>query len=407
MPIKVPEASALKVAKLAKQQGLHAVGGVAGLYLQVRGDATSWILRAVIGGRRRDIGLGGYPDVTLADARTAARAKRAMIADGKDPIEERRAAKAKLESVLTFDEAAKRLIKAKTPGWSNPKHIAQWQTTLDTYASPVLGKMPVDKIDIPHILAVLTPIWETKTETATRVRARIEAVLAWATVSKHRTGDNPARWKHNLDKILPEPSKVTTKVHHPALPVDAMPEFMTALRARVAPAARCLELAILTATRSQEVRGARWDEIDMKAATWTIPGARMKAGKEHKVPLSPTAIALLKAQPRQARNPLVFPAERGKVLSDSALSAVLKRMEVPAVPHGFRSTFRDWAAEVSHYPRDVAEMALAHVIQDKTEAAYRRGDLFAKRALMMADWAKYIDRKPGKGTVTPIRRKAG
>jgi integrase len=407
MPKKVKEASAVEVKRWAKQDGLHAVGGVAGLQLQVRGASTSWILRTTVGSRRRDIGLGAYPDVPLTEARDRARIERAKIRDGIDPVEERRATRAALASVLTFDEAARRLIASKSAEWKNAKHKDQWQNTLDTYASPRIGKLPVDKVELPHIVDVLDPIWKTKTETASRLRSRIEAVLGWATVSGYRTGDNPARWRGHLDKVLAKPSKVRKVKHHTALSVDGMHDFMVELRKRDGMAARALEFAILTATRSQEVRGATWSEINLADATWTIPGARMKAGKEHKVPLPPRAVKLLKALPRYADCDIVFPSPTVKVLSDMSLSAVTKRMEVGAVPHGFRSTFRDWAAERTHYPRDVAEMALAHTIGDKVEAAYRRGDLFDKRTKMMADWSKFIDAPPAKGdNVTPIRRKA-
>lgn len=382
---------------------LIAVGGAIGLHLQVRPGtepgrpATSWIFRYQAGvtpdgkPKRRDHGLGGYPDVPLSEARQRANALRAQLRQGLDPIESRRAEKFKVSAILTFDEAARRLIEAKAPEWRNAKHREQWRSTLATYASPVLGRMPVDAIEQRHILDVLAPIWTIKTETASRVRARIEAVLGWATVSGYRTGDNPARWRHHLDKVLPKPTKVRKVKHHPAMPIDAMPTFMAALRGRSGIAARALEFAILTAARSGEVRGARWGEIDLDAALWAVPAVRMKAGKEHKVPLSPQAIALLRRLPRLEETDLVFPSPRGKVLSDTTLSAVLRRMGVDVVPHGFRSTFRDWAAERTSYPREVAEMALAHAISNKVEAAYRRGELLAKRARMMNDWARFLD----------------
>lgn len=405
MPRKAEEKTPLQVRRL-KEPGLHSVGGVAGLHLQIRGEAKSWILRAKIGDRRRDIGLGGFPDVTLAEARDKARAMRAKIESGIDPVEDRRAAKAALSAVLTFDECARRLIESRSAEWKNPKHRAQWAATLDTYASPVIGRTPVDKIELRHVVDVLQPIWITKTETASRLRGRIESVLAWASVSGYRSGDNPARWKGNLDHVLPKPGKVRKVKHHAALPFDAMPEFMTRLRGMEGMGARALEFAILTAVRSSEARGATWEEIDIVAATWTIPSERMKAGREHKVPLSPQALALLKSLPRYASSSLVFPSPTGRMLSDMALAAVTRRMEVDAVPHGFRSTFRDWASERTNYPRNVAEMALAHTIGDKVEAAYRRGDLFEKRTRMMADWAKFIDTPRASGCVTPIRRKA-
>lgn len=407
MPRKAKEASALQVRRWSKEEGLHAVGGVAGLHLQVRGEAVSWILRATVGDRRRDIGLGGYPDVELAGARDRARDVRAKIANGIDPIEDKRALRAALSPVLSFNEAARRLIASKAAEWKNPKHRDQWKSTLDTYASPKIGRMPVDRIELHHVVDVLSPIWTTKTETATRLRGRIESVLDWATVSGFRAGDNPARWRGNLSHVLPKPGKVRKVQHHAALAIDAMPDFMKGLRSRPGTAARALEFSILTATRSQETRGATWSEFDLEAALWTIPAERMKAGKEHKVPLSAQAVSLLESLPRFAGVKFAFPSPSGRMLSDMALSAVTRRMGVEAVPHGFRSTFRDWAAERTNYPRDVAEMALAHTIGDKVEAAYRRGELLAKRTRMMADWAKFIEAKPQAGNVTPIRRKAG
>ena len=408
MPKKAKELKPVEVSRLIGRDGFHAVGGVSGLHLQNRGDSSAWVLRVTIGNRRRDVGLGGYPDVPLAQARDKARGIRAKIEQGIDPIAERKASRTALIGALTFDEAAKRLIEAKSPEWSNAKHATQWQATLDTYASPIIGKMPVDKIELRHVVEVLTPIWHTKTETASRVRSRMEAVLSWATATGARSGDNPARWRGNLDAgILAKPNKIRKVKHHTALPIDDLPGFVADLRQREGVAARALEFAILTAARSGEVRGATWDEIDLDAKVWIIPAERMKAGKEHSVPLVPRAVALLKALPRYAGTDLVFASPTGKVLSDMTLSAVMCRMEVDAVPHGFRSTFRDWASERTNYPRDVAEMALAHTIGDKVEAAYRRGDLMTKRTKMMAEWAKFIEAKPVSGNVVPITKKKG
>lgn len=407
MAKKAKELKPIQVQRLVGKDGLHAVGGVAGLCLQVRGDSSAWILRITVGDRRRHVGLGGYPDVTLAQARDKARVARAKVAEGVDPIEERRAARVGLMSVLSFAQCTERLLEARSHEWKNPKHLAQWQSTLDTYAGPIIGKLPVDQIELRHVVDVLTPIWTTKTETASRLRGRIESVLAWATVSGYRTGDNPARWKGNLDHVLAKPNKVRKVVHHRALPADALHDFMTDLRQRDGMAARALEFVILTAARSGEARGATWSEIDLDGATWTIPADRMKAGNEHRVPLSPRAVKVLRTLPRFAGTDLVFTSPTGRILSDMTLSAVTRRMEVDAVPHGFRSTFRDWASERTNYPRDVAEMALAHTIGDKVEAAYRRGDLMAKRTKMMADWAKFIDAKPATGNVIPIRQTAG
>ncbi len=401
------ELAPVQIKRLAAVDGFHAVGGVTGLYLQVRGNAASWILRIMVGGKRRDIGLGGYPDVTLAAARENARATRAAVREGRDPVAERRAKRHALLNRLTFTEAAKLLIDAKRPEWKNAKHADQWGSTLDTYAKPVIGAMPVEDIDTPHILRVLEPIWTTKTETAYRVRGRIESVLDWATAAKYRSGDNPARWRGHLDKLLPKPSKVKKVRHHAALPYDALPEFLVALRAQEGIAARALEFAILTAARSGEIRGAKWSEIDTEAKVWTVPGDRMKAGREHRVPLSAPALALLEVLPKFVGNDLVFVAPNGGQLSDMALSQVVRRMKVSAVPHGFRSTFRDWTAERTNYPREVAEMALAHTIGDKVEAAYRRGDLFEKRKRMMSDWAKFATAPKASGEVVPIGKKSG
>ncbi|WP_313224151.1 phage integrase central domain-containing protein [Pseudoxanthomonas mexicana] len=404
MPRKARELKALEVARLT-EQGFHSVGGVAGLHLRINeAGARNWILRAMVGGKRRDIGLGGFPDVPLAQARDKARTTREKIGQGVDPVLERRSARQALLTAVTFDEAAARFIEAKSPEWSNPKHRAQWKATLDTYASPRIGSLPVDRVELPHILEILSPIWTTKTETASRVRMRVESVLAWATASGYRSGDNPARWKGNLDVLLAKPSKVKKVEHHAALAIDALPAFVANLRGRDGVAARALEFLILTATRSGEVRGATWDEFDLKSGVWIIPGERMKAGKEHRVPLCARALALVKEQPQVAGSSYVFSAPRGGQLSDMTLSAVMRRMEVDAVPHGFRSTFRDWCSERTAYPRDVAEMALAHTIQNKTEAAYRRGDLYDKRVNMMKDWQRFIDTPAKNANVVSLRR---
>jgi integrase len=381
------------------------VGGVAGLRLQISpSGARSWILRTTIGGKRSEKGLGGYPDVTLAGARDAARSVRAKVTAGIDPIAESKAARSALKAAaasgLTFDKCAAAYIEAKAPEWRNAKHAAQWTATLNTYASPVIGRLLARDIALPHVLEVLRPIWQTKTETATRVRARMESVLDWATTNGYREGLNPARWKGHLENLLPSPSKVAKVAHHAALPVSAVGEFMRELRKQKGTGARALEFTILTAARSGEVRGATWAEIDMEAATWTIPGSRMKMGKEHRVPLSSAALDLLKALPRVVEARAVFAAPRGGLLSDMALLAVMRRMQVPAVPHGFRSTFRDWCSEHTSYPRDVAEMALAHSIGDKVEAAYRRGDLFTKRTKLMQDWADFCAGAAGQSNVT-------
>lgn len=396
MPKLAKERGALVVGKIAAP-GLHFVGGVQGLALHVTmTGARSWLLRVMVGGKRREMGLGNYPGVTLARARDKAREARELIRQGIDPIERQRAAQSALRAAvaaaLTFEDCASAYIKAHEPGWKNAKHGQQWRNTLTQHAFPVMGSLLVRDVGLPQVLAVLEPIWTTTNETASRLRGRIELVLDWATARGLREGLNPARWRGHLDKLLPKPSKVNKREHHSALPVDDAGAFMRRLRAAEGMGARALEFAILTAARSGEVRGATWAEIDRDAKVWTVPGPRMKAGIEHRVPLSAEALTLLDALPRIAGNDLVFAAPRGGVLSDMTLAAVLRRMDVPAVPHGFRSTFRDWASERTNYPRDVAEMALAHAIADKVEAAYRRGDLFEKRRRMMADWGAFLAR---------------
>jgi integrase len=408
MPKKAREFSALEVGRI-KEPGRYPVGGVAGLYLKVAPSGSrSWVLRVVIAGKRRDAGLGGYPDVPLAQAREKARKARDDVERGVDPIAQRAAALSAMISArgteTTFEEAAQKFIEAKANEWANAKHAAQWISTLGSYAFPVIGKLQVRDVTLSHVVTILEPIWTTKTETATRLRGRIESVLDWATVRGYRLGDNPARWKGHLDKILPKPGKIAKVEHHAALPADNMGAFMVELRKQNGIAAKALEFLILTAARSGEVRGATWSEIDLENRVWTVPAGRMKAKREHRVPLSDTALTLLSSLPQFANNDLVFVAPRGGVLSDMTLTAVMRRMEVDAVPHGFRSTFRDWAAERTNYPREVAEMALAHTIGNKVEAAYRRGNLFDKRTRMMDEWARFCDKVRLAGKVVPINR---
>lgn len=420
MPKIAEELTALDVKRLAhpggKRNVLLSVGGVPGLYMQLTPKAgRSWVLRATVGTLRRDIGLGGFPAVTLSKARDKARDARALIEGGIDPVEQRKANRAALVAAqrrgLTFAVAVDRCLAAKLDAFKNAKHRQQWENTLASYATPDLGAMLVQEITTQDVLRVLQPIWTDRTETASRLRARIEAVLSWATVAGHRTGDNPARWSGNLKELLPAPSKVATEGNHPALALDDAPRWFAALQTREGYGARALELLALTATRSQEVRGALWDEIDLDKALWVIPGARMKMGKEHRVPLSARAVALLKALPRQKDNPLVFPAARGGMLSDMTLSATMKRMHEsavagagagfldrvskrPAVPHGMRSCFRDWVAEKTTFPGDMAEVALAHRISNAVEASYRRGDMIEKRRRMMGEWAEFLIQVP-------------
>ena len=329
-----------------------------------------------------------------------------------DPIEQRQAARSVMvaarESALTFETCAKAYIKGKSHEWKNDKHADQWTNTLTTYAYPVIGgAMLVRDVEMSHVLKILEPIWTTKTETASRLRGRIESVLDYATARGYRKGDNPARWRGHLDKILGTPSKVATVEHHAALPCGEIGAFMVDLRAQPGMGARALEFAILTAARSGEVRGATWSEIDTDAATWTIPAVRMKAGKEQRVPLSDAAVALLEQLPRVKGSEIVFPNNKGGPLSDMTLTAVLRRMERKITAHGFRSTFRDWAGETTAYPREVIEHALAHQLKDKAEAAYARGTLFDKRRRLMADWAKYCNTVATGATVTPINSARG
>ncbi|TQM92440.1 tyrosine-type recombinase/integrase [Roseinatronobacter monicus] len=416
MPKVAEELTALDVKRLVhpggKRNVLFSVGGVTGLYLQVTPkNGRSWVLRIKVGALRRDIGLGGFPTVTLSQARDKAREVRDKIEHGIDPVEERKATKAALVAAqrrgLTFADAVDRCLANKLDGFRNAKHRQQWENTLATYATPDLGKMLVQDITTQDVLRVLQPLWMEKTETASRVRGRIEAVLSWATVAGHRTGDNPARWAGNLKELLPAPSKVAKEENHPALTLDDAPRWFADLQARDGFGARALEFAALTATRSKEIRGALWEEVDLEKELWIIPAARMKMDKEHRVPLSARAVELLKALPRLKGNSLVFPAARGGELSDATLSAAMKRMHKadvanggagyldrvskrPAVPHGLRSTFRDWVAEMTTYPGDMAEVALAHKISSSVEASYRRGDMIEKRRRMMADWADFM-----------------
>jgi integrase len=340
------------------------------------------------------MGLGNFPTVTLAGARDEARKQRALLKAGNDPIAVRKAiesaAAAKRATQKSFSEVAAQYIARHEKSWKNLKHQAQWASTLRTYAEPLIGKLLVSDIRPAHVIGVLEPIWTNKTETATRVRSRIEIILDYAAAHGLREGPNPARWKGNLDAALPNASKVALVRHHAAIDVKEAPLFMKRLATQEGMGARALEFTVLTAARSGEVRGATWSEIDLEAQLWTIPAARMKSGREHRVPLSGPATELLAALPRERLpNDYLFPGLRGP-LSDMSLTAVLRRMEVSATPHGFRSTFRDWVAEHTEYSREVAEMALSHAIGDKVEAAYRRGDLLAKRVALMNDWASFL-----------------
>ena len=409
MPKRARELGALELGRL-QDDGLHAVGGVPGLHLQINGPAKSWILRATVGVKRRDIGLGGFPAVTLAQARDKARQARESILEGQDPILLRQRAASALRasqaSALTFSEAARLFLDAKSDEWRSPIHRRQWVNTLETHAAPHIGKLLVSDIRQEHVLSVLQPIWKIKTETASRLRGRIEQVLDWATVRGYRQGDNPARWKGHLSMLLPKPGLIATVEHHEALPFDDVPAFIANLRQRAGNGARALELLILTAVRSGEVRGATWNEMDIDAATWTIPASRMKAQKEHRVPLSRPALQLLNSLPRIEGCDLVFPGNSNKALSDMTLTAIMRRMNAAGVPHGFRSSFRDWAAERTNFPSQVAEMALAHIIGNKVEAAYRRGELLNKRVLMMTAWATFCEKtQTTTASVLPMKKR--
>jgi integrase len=384
------------------------------LYLLVKPTgAASWVFRYLgKDGKSHDLGLGPYPAIPLAWARAQAAKLSAELAHDGDPLRDRQRAR----GMAAFRVVAEGLISAKRPGWKNAKHAQQWENTLRDYAYPVIGDMDVAMIGIDHVLRVLRPIWTAKPETASRVRQRIEAVLDAASAQGLRTGDNPARWKGCLEALLPHASKVARVKHQPALPYDLLPDFMAALRQQEGLSARCLEFVILTACRSGEARLATWREIDLSRELWTIPAKRMKAGREHVVPLSKPALALLEALPRIEGCDLVFPSPTGKALSDMALTAALRRMDEKepgrwidpasnrlATVHGFRATFRDWAGETTSHPREVIEHALAHRIPDKAEAAYARGTLLEKRRRLMEDWGAFATQ--GRKVIELVREK--
>ena len=409
MPKKVAELSAIAVSHI-KAPGLHSVGGVAGLKLQVsKAGSRSWVLRVTVTKKIRDIGLGSYPTISLKNARDKAKAIIVQIASGYDPVELRKkevadkaAARANFR---TFDQCAAEYILRLEPQWNNPKSRAQWESSLKQYASPVIGKMPVSNITTQDILQILTPIWTSKTETASRVRSRIERILAYATTHGFRKGDNPARLNGHLDTILPRAHKLKRVQHHPALPHDCAKRFLPQLRAVATTAAKALEFTILTAARSGDTRGATWGEIDLKNKTWTIPASRMKAGKEHVIPLSSGSMYILNALSKGNPLELIFKGRSG-ILSDMTLGKVIKSLNNKdlqagggfldpisgrtATTHGFRSTFRDWAAEETSFPREVIEHCLAHQLKDKAEAAYQRSTTLNKRTKLMQEWCDYL-----------------
>lgn len=415
MPRVIPEPSAIAAKRPAGMLGFHGVGGVPGLFLKVQRSANperptaSWILRASVGDKLRDVGQGSDPGVQLAAARDLARVACEKMAQGVDPVAERRSCRSALAAeratALTFEEAAEACIKAKEPEWRNGKSPDQWRSSLKAYALPTMGKLLVRDVDMAHVLDVLEPIWSAKTETATRDRSRIEAVLVWATARELRNGPNPPRWRHHLDPLLAKPGKVRKVEHHRALPIKQAPMVMAQLREAAGTGARCLEWLILTAARSVEGRGARWPEVDPDAKTWTRPAGRMKGDREHVAPLSTAAVELLKCLPKSDDQELIFPSPGGVVLSDMTLGAVLFRLGVDSTAHGWRSTFRMWAANKTNFPREVAEHALAHKLPDKVEAAYQRANLLPKRATLMQSWADYLAKAPAKVVDIPKRAK--
>ena len=379
------------------EPGKHEDGGGLRLVVSPKG-ARKWVLRYTLNGSRREMGLGSYPDVTLATARVKAEACRKQLQEGSDPIALRRIG---VESIPTFTSCAARYIRAHRSGWRNTRHARQWVSTLKTYARSQIGSKPVNSITTEDVLRILQPIWTSKTETAKRVQGRMENILDYAAAHKYRDVFNPARWQGHLDKLLPKPAKVRTVKHHPAIPYGEVPGFMLELLANGSMSALSLRMLILTVTRSSEVRLAKWEEVDVSLKVWTIPAERTKTKKEHRVPLSDSSIRLLESLPRYEGNSYVFPgAHKSKPLTNAAMLEIMIRMgygdggnRPRAVPHGFRSSFRDWSGEESNFPRDVAEMALGHVIENKVEAAYRRGDLFEKRRAMMEAWAHYVDNR--------------
>jgi integrase len=406
--------SAVEVAKAKGPAVLHDGGG---LYLRVsRTGARSWVFRFQLDGKRRDMGLGSYPDISLAEARGRATEHRKQRHDGIDPLDakeaQRQAQRLSAAKGRTFREMAEEFIVRNEVGWRNAKHRQQWRNTLQTYVYPTLGELSVDAIDAGLVVQVLDPIWTEKPETAGRVRGRIEAVLDAATVRGFRKGPNPAQWKGNLAHILPTRAKVRGVEHHAALAFDDMPEFLTALRSRSGIAARALEFAILTAARTGEALGATWGEIDLDAKVWAVPAKRMKGGREHRVPLSEAALAVLETvQPLALMRdgepdptaPLFPGPRRALPMSNMTMLMLLRRMKRDDLTaHGFRSTFSDWAAERTAYPREVVEMALAHAVDNKVERAYRRGDLFDKRRKLMEAWAGFCEAAPS-GEVLLLR----
>src|SRR5262249_48870909 len=379
-----------KFVETRREPGMYADGG--SLYLRVAdGGSKQWVFRYTVNGRLRDMGLGPTHTLSLAQARERAREQRLLRLDGIDPIAHKHAQRAALQAAdakaMTFRQCAEGFIRDNEKEWTNAAHGKQWTSTLATYVYPVLGDLPVAAIDTPLVLKVVKPLWGDKTETASRVRGRIEAILGWATVHHYRSGDNPARWQGLLEHALPAKSKVAPTQHHVALPYTEIATFMAKLRQDTSVAARCLEFIVLTGARLAEATGAMWSEIEER--TWTVPANRMKGGREHKVPLSNAAMAVLEAMPRMSD--FVFPGMRdGRPVGARTIQDLVRQLGAGEITtHGFRSSFRDWAAERTTFAREVAEMALAHAIPDAVEAAYRRGDLFDKRRKLMDAWAAH------------------
>lgn len=405
--------TALEVKRLATD-GRHAVGGVPGLYLYIRGNSKTWILRVKVGEQRADLSIGSYADLPLADARQKAAQIRTDIAKGGNPLADRdkakQAAKAAKVEAVTFKAAAAEYIEAHRPGWKNKKHAQQWENTLRDYAGPVIGELRVADVTTDHLLRILSPIWIAKAETAGRVRNRIELILDAAKAKGQRSGENPARLRGHLALLLPKQNKAAAVVHHPALPWPELPAFMAALNNAQGAGARVLEFVILTACRVGEAVNARWDEIDEHAKTWTIPAARMKANREHVIPLSDAALALLARLKADNRpSPFVYPSKHidADHVSEAAPHTALRRLGYEpgrVTVHGFRSTFRDWAAETTNHSREAIELALAHKVAMGAEAAYWRGSMLEKRAALMQEWADYATGKQSGNNVIPMVR---
>lgn len=390
--------TALKIKQNLKP-GMYADG--LGLYLKVRpGNSKSWIFRYRTGRKLRDMGLGPFHTVSLAEAREKAEVCRIMRLKGLDPLDERfkeqQAKTVEVPEAITFEKCAETYITTHKAGWKNGKHADQWTATLQTYVYPIFKGKPVTAIDDAIVLKVLQPIWKEKTETASRVRGRIERILDWARVMKYRTGENPARWKGHLDHLLPKRSKVATIVHHAALPIDETPAFIQTLRREKTVVARAFEYCILNATRTSETLGMRWTEFDEKAGLWTVPAERMKAGRDHRIPLSRRSVQILAEMQELRISDFAFPGGvKDRPLSSMVFLMLLRRLgRNDITAHGFRSTFRDWAAERTDFPNEVVEMALAHTISNKVEAAYRRGDLFEKRRQLAEAWAEFCASAP-------------